>query len=52
MQISVGGPIIIAGSVAIAAIVGFFIGESVSLMKILGLILIIAGSGILAAFSK
>jgi uncharacterized membrane protein len=51
LSISVAGPIIIAGSVAIAAIIGFFLGESVTLLKIGGLLLVIIGSGILAAFS-
>ncbi len=52
LQISVGGPIIIAGSVAVAAFVGFFLGESITLVKVLGLVLVILGSGILAVFSK
>lgn len=51
LPISVGGPIIIAGSVAIASVIGFFLGESVTLMKIVGLVLVIAGSAILAAFT-
>jgi uncharacterized membrane protein len=52
LSVSVGGPIIIAGSVAIAAFIGFFLGESITLMKVLGLLLIIVGSGILSAFSS
>ena len=52
LQISVAGPIIIGGSVAIAAIIGFFLGESITLTKILGLILVIGGAAILAAFNK
>ena len=51
LQISVGGPIIIGGSIAIAAFIGFFLGESVTLMKVLGLVLVLAGSAILAAFT-
>ncbi len=51
LPVSVGGPIIIGGSVAIAAIIGFFLGETVTLVKILGLTMVIVGSGILAAFS-
>ena len=50
LSVSVAGPIIISGSIAIAAVIGFFLGESVTLMKILGLMLIIVGSGILTAF--
>ena len=51
LDVSVGGPIIIGGSVAIAAFVGFLLGESFTLAKLLGLALVIAGSGILASFS-
>ena len=51
LAISVAGPIIIGGSVAIAASIGFFLGESITLMKILGLLFVIIGSGILAATS-
>jgi len=51
LQISIGGPIIIGGSIAVASLIGFFLGESITLMKIVGLVLVIAGSAILAAFS-
>ncbi|MBW2973001.1 EamA family transporter [Candidatus Woesearchaeota archaeon] len=51
LSISVGGPVIIGGSVAIAAVLGFFLGESITLLKIFGLALVIAGSGILSALS-
>ena len=44
LAISVGGPIIIGGSVAIAAIIGFLLGESITLMKIVGLLFVIVGS--------
>ena len=52
LPVSVGGPIIIGGSIALASIIGFFMGESVSLLKIIALILIVGGSGILAYLSK
>jgi transporter family protein len=54
LSISIGGPIIIGGSVAIAAVIGFFfffLGESITIAKIIGLVLVIAGSGILARFA-
>jgi len=51
IPISIGGPIIIGGSVAIASIIGFFLlGEPISLMKILGIALVITGASILASF--
>lgn len=52
LPVSVGGPIIIGGSIALASIVGFFMGESVNFSKIIALILIIGGSVILAYFNK
>jgi transporter family protein len=52
LPVSIGGPIIIGGSIALATIIGFFMGESVSLLKIAALILIIGGSAILAYLSK
>jgi len=51
LAISVGGPIIIGGSIAIASVVGFFLGESITLIKLFGIILVIAGSGVLSIFS-
>ena len=52
LPITIGGPIIIGGSIAIAAVIGFFLGESISFLKIFALILIIAGSGILASLTQ
>lgn len=52
LAISIGGPIIIGGSVAMASLIGFFLGESVTFYKIIGLILIVLGSAILSGFSK
>ncbi len=49
LPISIGGPIIIGGSVAVAAVIGFFLGESITFAKIGGLILVVAGAAILAA---
>jgi uncharacterized membrane protein len=49
LAISVAGPVIISGSIAVAVLIGFFIGESVTFQKIIGLLLIIIGSGILAS---
>ncbi|HLD06107.1 MAG TPA: EamA family transporter [Candidatus Nanoarchaeia archaeon] len=51
LAVSVAGPIIIGGSIAVASIIGFFLGESITLLGILGLVLVIAGSGMLAAMS-
>jgi len=49
IPITIGGPIIIGGSIAIASIIGFTVlSESVSLIKILGIVLVISGASILA----
>lgn len=52
LPISIGGPIIIGGSVTIASVVGFFLGESITFVKIAGLLLVIAGSALLTIISK
>jgi transporter family protein len=51
LTVSVAGPIIIGGSIAIAALIGFLMGDSITLMKVLGLLLVIVGSGILASIT-
>lgn len=48
LPISIGGPIIIGGSIALAVAIGFFMGESIYPMKILGITLIILGGIILS----
>lgn len=48
LPITVGGPIIISGSIAVAALGGFILGESITLIKLLGLIFILIGSTILS----
>lgn len=50
IPVSIGGPIIIGGSVAVASVIGLLaLGESISSMKIFGIALVIIGSGILAS---
>lgn len=52
LPISVAGPIIIGGSIAVATVIGFFLGESLTIAKIAALILVILGSTILSALGK
>lgn len=52
IPISVGAPIIIGGSIAVASVIGFFLGESITLPKILGLILVIVGAVVLSIAAK
>jgi bacterial/archaeal transporter family protein len=51
LHISIAGPIIMGGSIAFAALIGFFLGESVTAIKLFGIALVVAGSGILARVS-
>lgn len=52
LAISVAGPIIIGGGITVATIVGLFLGESLTSMKLLGLIFVIIGASILATYNK
>lgn len=52
LAVSVAGPIIIGGSIAIATIIGLFLGESLTLMKLMGLIFVIGGASILAVYGN
>ena len=49
LPISISGPIIIGGSIGIASMIGFFLGEPATLPKLLSLLLIIIGSALLAS---
>lgn len=51
LAISVAGPVIIGGSIAVASTIGFFLGESITYAKIIGLLLVIIGSGVLSRYS-
>ena len=48
LPISIGGPIIIGGSVAVATIIGFVLGDSITWIKIFGIALLIAGTVVLS----
>ena len=49
LTISVGGPIIIGGSIAIATIAGFLMGDSITALKVFGLLLLMSGAVLLAS---
>ncbi len=51
LPLTIGGPIIIGGSIAIAVIIGFVLGDSITAMKILGILLLVGGAAILAIAS-
>lgn len=48
LPINIGGPIIIGGSIAVAAIIGFVLGDPVTLQKLLGLALLLVGAVVLS----
>lgn len=52
LAISVAGPIIIGGSIAVASLIGFFMGEEITLTKVVGLLFVIIGSAILSIMTK
>lgn len=52
LAVSIAGPIIIGGSIAVATIIGLFLGESLTLIKLLGLVLVIGGASILAVYGN
>ncbi len=47
LPVSLGGPIIIGGSILMATVAGLFMGDALSALKVLGILLIIAGAAIL-----
>jgi transporter family protein len=52
LKVSVGGPMIIGGSVVIATIIGFFLGDGFNLIKLSGIILTTAGLILISFYSK
>lgn len=48
LAVSTGAPLIIGGSIAVASIVGFFMGEPVGWSKLIAIAMIISGAAYLA----
>jgi bacterial/archaeal transporter family protein len=48
LPINVGGPIIIGGSIAVAAVIGFMLGDPITIPKIAGLALLLTGAVVLS----
>lgn len=51
LPLTIGGPIVIGGSMAVAATIGFLLGEPLTALKILGIMLIILGGIVLASIN-
>ena len=48
LPITVGGPIIIGGSIAVATLLGFSLGEPATTIKVIAIVLIVVGAALLA----
>lgn len=48
LSITTGGPIIIGGSIAVASIIGILLGDPIPLLKIIALVFLLFGAGLLA----
>jgi len=48
LPITTGGPIIIGGSIAVASLIGIFLGDPLSPLKVIALLLLTAGATLLA----
>jgi multidrug transporter EmrE-like cation transporter len=51
LPVSIGGPLIIGGSIGLATTIGLAFGESISLLKVLGISLVLIGASLLAGLS-
>jgi transporter family protein len=52
LQISVGGPIIIGGGIVVVTLMGVFLGEKMSLLKVLSILMIVTGASILGSLPR
>ena len=51
VQISIGGPIIIGGSIIVVTLMGVFLGEKMNLLKAVSILMIVSGASILGSLS-
>jgi transporter family protein len=52
VQISIGGPIIIGGSIVVVTLMGLFLGEKMTLLKAASILMIVCGASILGSLSR
>jgi multidrug transporter EmrE-like cation transporter len=52
MPVSIGGPIIIGGSIVLVSVAGFMMGDKISFLKLISILMIIAGASTLAGLSR
>lgn len=48
LSLNIGGPVIIGGSIAVAGIIGFLLGDPITLPKLTGITLVIVGAIVLS----
>jgi transporter family protein len=52
VPISIGGPIIIGGSIIVVTLMGVFLGEKMTLLKAVCILMIVSGASILGSLSR
>jgi len=52
VPISIGGPIIIGGSIVVVTLAGLFLGERLTLLKAVSILMIVCGASILGSLSR
>jgi len=52
IHISIGGPIIIGGSILVVTLAGLFLGEKMTLLKAGSILMIVCGASILGSLSR
>jgi bacterial/archaeal transporter family protein len=52
VPISIGGPIIIGGSIVVVTLMGLFLGEKITWLKALSILMIVSGASILGSMTR
>jgi len=52
VPISIGGPIIIGGSIVVVTLMGLFLGEKITWLKVVSILMIVGGASILGSLSR
>ena len=52
VPISIGGPIIIGGSIVVVTLAGLFLGERLTVLKAVSILMIVSGASILGSLSR
>jgi bacterial/archaeal transporter family protein len=52
LPISIGGPIIIGGGIVVVTVVGLLLGEKMTLLKVVSILMIVTGASILGSLSR